>query len=345
MNLLSDARLVQRALRSKWTSTEGPFKLTAAVTYTCHQRCRHCRIWKRDSKNELSVGEWRQIWRSVSSSLSWLDLTGGEVTNRPDFVEIAIAALEECPSLTLLHYPSNGSLPAQLETVTRAIQSAGSQRLILSISLDGPEKLHNKLRGDKSAFANAVDSFQRIKGLGVDVYFGMTLSSWNLDRVDETVEALAQRIPGFGWRDLHINVMNESPHFFGNTGVKKPAGADVAVAIDHLLQKRGRPRTKTELLEYLFLRRLPEHLKTGRSPVPCQSMRGHAFVNPQGLVYPCHIWDRPVGSLRDHQYSLGRLWSSHEAQKTRDEVSSNRCPGCWTPCEAYPTILSNLPRI
>jgi len=345
MSVWTDATLLQRAVRSRWAPTAGPFKLTAAVTYTCHQRCTHCRIWRRDSPNELSAGQWRQVWRSVSSSLSWLDLTGGEVTDRPDFAEIAIGALEECPSLTLLHFPSNGSRPAALETMTRAIQSAGRSRLILSISLDGPEKLHNKLRGDKAAFDNAIDSFNRIRSLGVEVYFGMTLSTWNLHTIDETVCSLSDRIPGFGWRDLHINVLNESPHFFGNQGIKRPDSSAVEDAIDRLLEKRGRPRTKTELLEYLFLRRVPEHLRTERSPLPCHSMRGHAFINPQGVVYPCHIWDRPVGALREHNYSIPELWRTEDAQRARDGVSNEQCPGCWTPCEAYPTILANLPQV
>ncbi len=345
MSLWTDTTLVGRAVRSRYRPQAGPFKLTAAVTYTCHQRCTHCRIWKRASTDELSAGEWRRIWRSVSSSLSWLDLTGGEVTDRPDFVEIAVAALEECKSLAMLHYPSNGSRPQDLEETTRAIAGASPERLVVSISLDGPEALHNKLRGDKSAFSCAIESFNRVRGLGVDVYFGMTLSGWNMHALDDTIDSLARRIPGIGWRDLHINVMHVSPHYFGNVGIKEPNRDMLGKAIAHILSKRGRPRTKTELLEYLFLRHVPAYLGHGRSPLPCHSMRGHAFINPKGDVYPCHIWDRPVGSLRDVDFSLDVLWRSKSADAIRTEVSNEECPGCWTPCEAYPTILANLPRV
>ena len=344
MSLVNDGLLLARAFTSGWSAKGGPFKLTVAVTWQCDQRCTHCRIWRRPRTEELTAGEWRRVWREASGTLSWLDLTGGEVTSRPDFAEIAIAAVEECPRLAMLHFPSNGRDPDLLVETVRAVQSADPSRLILSLSIDGPPETHERLRGDKGAWQKTVESFRRIRALGVEVYFGMTLSPWNVDLLEPTWSALAGEIDGLSWRDLHVNFLHVSPHYFGNEGIQRNDPEALAAAIEAFVARRGLPRRPTHLLEHLYLRHVPEHLRSGRSPLPCASLTGNAFIDPEGCVYPCHIWDEPVANLREHGYSLAAVWTLQRAITLRGEVEADRCPGCWTPCEAYPTLLSNLAR-
>ena len=93
-------------------------------------------------------------------------------------------------------------------------------------------------------------------------------------------------------------------------------------------------------LERKYLERVPEYLETGRSPVPCAALRASVFVDSKGLVYPCSIYDRPLGSLRENDFDLGALLSTADARAAREEVIDEKCPGCWTPCEAYQSLLS-----
>jgi MoaA/NifB/PqqE/SkfB family radical SAM enzyme len=272
-----------------------------------------------------------------------LDLTGGEVTDRPDFAEIAIAAHEECAWLAMLHYPSNGRHPDRLVRVTQAILDARPRRLVLSISLDGPPKLHDRLRGDKGAYQAAVESYRKVRELGVEAYFGMTLSPWNMDQVDATFDALKADVPDLTWRELHFNFLHHSEHYFENQGVKSNDTDALVNTVNAILKRRGSARRPTHMMENLYLGRIEDHVRTGKSSVPCQSMIGHAFINPKGAVYPCHIWDRPIGNLRDHAFALDKIWALEQAAQVRQEVAAERCPGCWTPCEAYPSIMANLP--
>ena len=341
--LLTDARLLARAAASGRRRARAPFKLTVAVTWRCEQRCTHCRIWQRPSETELTAGEWRQVWRSGRTTLSWIDLTGGEPTRRADFAEIAVAAVDEVDALAMLHFPSNGRRPDVLEGVVAAIQGASPRRLVLSISLDGPRSVHDRLRGDPGAFDAALESFRRLRARGTEVYLGMTLSPWNVELLEPTVAAIADEVPGFGWRDLHVNFLHRSAHYFQNQDVERPDPVRLADAIRLLRARRGPPRHPTHLLEHLYLRHVPEHLRTGRSPVACGSMSGSGFIDPTGRVYPCHIWDAPVGELRDVDWSLPALWGAEAARTARAEVVADRCPGCWTPCEAYPAVLADLP--
>ena len=343
MPLLTDARLVSRGLLTAVRRPDAPWKLTIAVTWVCDQRCTHCRIWRRPRSDELDAGEWRRVFRGLGARLSWVDLTGGEVTSREDFVEIATAAVEECPELTLLHFPTNGRRPDAVESTHRGVLAAGPRRVILSVSLDGPPALHDRLRGDPGAFENAVETYRRVRALGVEVYFGMTLSEYNAGEVAATLAALQTELPGLTIRDLHANLLHISPHYFQNEAVTERRAPDaVSEAIARVVAERGPPRHPTHLLEHLFLRRIPEYLATGRSPLPCASLSANAFIDPAGTVYPCHVWDRPLAALREHDFDLRRIWSLPVVLDARADVVAERCPGCWTPCEAYPTVLANL---
>ncbi|MEC8023402.1 MAG: radical SAM protein [Myxococcota bacterium] len=321
----------------------GPFKLTIALTWVCDQQCKHCSIWSRPRSPELNPGQWRQVFRSARRTLNWLDLTGGEVTTRPDFAEIALAAIEELPNLAMLHFPTNGRRPTRLESVVKAIMTGGPRRLVVSLSLDGPPDVHAEVRGDERGFEQTVESFQRLRKLGIEAYFGLTVSSLNIQYVDAAYDALQERIPNLSWSDLHVNILHESAHYFGNTGIGRPDSQKVHALIRSLIHKRGLPTHPTHLMERLYLRRVGDYLKSGRSPVPCTSLRGNAFIDPTGQVYPCHIWDEPIGDLNNYNLSLPRLWSSHRRIELRDRVKAEKCPGCWTPCEAYPSIMNSLP--
>ena len=76
--------------------------------------------------------------------------------------------------------------------------------------------------------------------------------------------------------------------------------------------------------------------------MPCRSLTSSVFVAPTGEVHPCTVYARPLGNA--WETPLPALLSSPEAEEARRAVREDKCPGCWSPCEAYQTILSNLPR-
>src|SRR5439155_1665288 len=82
------------------------------------------------------------------------------------------------------------------------------------------------------------------------------------------------------------------------------------------------------------------YLETGRTPMRCHALSASCFVDSWGNVFPCTIYDRRIGSLRDVDYDLARLWSTPEADRLEREIFDYRCPQCWTPCEAYPNTIA-----
>ena len=146
-------------------------------------------------------------------------------------------------------YERARSDPQRLEQACRRILAASPQRLVVSISLDGPPQLHDRIRGEQGSFERAVLSFARLRDLGVASYFGMTLSPHNQDRLHETFAALQERIPALRWRDLHHNFIHTSGHYFGNEKMDRLPPARMSELADEIMALRGLPRSPTEALE------------------------------------------------------------------------------------------------
>ena len=105
---------------------------------------------------------------------------------------------------------------------------------------------------------------------------------------------------------------------------------------------RDIPLEPGAILEWCYQRLASQYIATRRTPVRCHALRASCFIGPDGIVYPRSTWDRPLGNLREYDYDLKRIWNSDEARRVQREVLEERCPHCWTPCEAYQSLFGNL---
>lgn len=336
--------LAWRIFRSNLGRLNHPFKLTFALTWRCNSRCSYCQIWRRPAGRELSTEEIARFFRR-NPHFSWIDLTGGEVFLRPDLVEIARAIKKHCPEVFLLHAPSNGLLPDLIGERVAQLKELRFPKLIFSLSLDGPPELHDRLRGVPGGWLKVTQTYKKLKALGVEAYFGLTLGEENIGRLAETFGRLKEEIPGLGWRDLHLNIIHASEHYYGNLGqTKVPAAAQVAQVISRFRRERGWSADPVFLLEDLFLKNVPRYLKTGRTPRPCQAASGSFFLDPEGQVYPCSLYNRLLGDLRQADLDLQKIWQKPETLALRQAICRGDCPQCWTPCESYQGILGSFLR-
>src|SRR5207247_544136 len=200
-------------------------------------------------RDELRLDGIRACFRQ-SPRFLWVDLTGGEPWLRKDFVDICEALLTSCRHLVLLHYPTNGYLTDKIVAGTKEIRRMGGAKLIVTISTDGDEAMHDEIRGVAGGWRGQIATFRRVR----------------------------------------------------------------------------------------------QYVETGETPMRCHALRASCFIDSWGNVFPCTIYDRKIGSLREVDYDLARIWNTPEAARLQGEIWESQCPNCWTPCEAYQSILGNLVR-
>jgi MoaA/NifB/PqqE/SkfB family radical SAM enzyme len=341
------AKLAARAARANFGRLDFPMKLVLCITYWCNYRCQTCNIWKMKPRDELSLDEIRRFF-ARSNRFSWIDLTGGEVTLRKDLVEICEAIVANNRDLLLLHFPTNGYLTEQVVAYTREIARMGAEKLIITVSADGDEATNDRIRGVAGGWRRQIETFRRLREIpGVHAVLGMTLSAANVDHFPEAFAAARRAVPGLEHRDFHVNIVHESKLHLANAdlGLRQAVAPEaLARAAEAYRRLRGFGIGPVDWLEDAYLSRVQRYLETGRTPMRCHALRSSCFVDSWGNVFPCTIYDRRLGSLREVDFEIERIWSSPETAAVQREIWDYQCPQCWTPCEAYQSILGNALR-
>jgi MoaA/NifB/PqqE/SkfB family radical SAM enzyme len=324
-----------------------PYKVTFVATYRCNFRCEMCNIWQKKSVNEMTADEVALFFERWPQ-FRWVHLTGGELFMRRDLDDLVAAIQRSCRSLFLLNFPTTGWFGDKTVQLVERTLARGVGRLMVTISLDGPKALHEEMRGLPGSFDRAIETFRRLRGIrrsNFQAVVGMTLLTKNADSVEATIESVRNVIPDFNRTELHLNIGHESGHYFDNLGRAVPVDQSrVARAIADHRQRNGTGLHPVHFLENRYQALVPAYYRTGRSPLPCSALSTSCFIDAYWNLFPCSIWDEKVGNLRESAFDLGALWHSQKRIDLRQNVMEEQCPHCWTPCEAYPTLLANLTR-
>jgi MoaA/NifB/PqqE/SkfB family radical SAM enzyme len=95
-------------------------------------------------------------------------------------------------------------------------------------------------------------------------------------------------------------------------------------------------------LENKYLTHAKKFISTGITPIDCKSLSSSVFIDPYGNVFPCSIWDKKIGNIRDFNYDLIAVLRNNIVKELLGQIQEKKCPNCWTPCEAYQSILGSL---
>jgi MoaA/NifB/PqqE/SkfB family radical SAM enzyme len=346
LNIKKYGYLARNILKANLGPLDQPYKLTFALTSKCNYRCQTCNIWQKPPQDELSASEIERLFKKAPN-FSWIDLTGGEVFLRRDFLEIVQIILANSPRLLLLHFPTNGYLTDTILTAVRKIAQWKPEKLILTISMDGDEPVNDRIRGIPGGWRHQIETFKRLREVpGVQTVLGMTVSALNAGQFAKAFQAAKAEYPPLTYDDFHVNIAHVSPHYYGNTATDLVSGSEEAMAetIKTYMRSRNFPLGPISFLEKQYLRRVEKYLQTKKTPIRCQALSSSCFLDPTGGVYPCTMYDHCLGNIREWDYDLLALWNSPEARRLQQEIWEFDCPQCWTPCEAYQSILGSLLR-
>ena len=337
--------LATRVARSNAGRNARPFKLTLIVTWTCDTRCRMCNIWKRDKQGVMTVEEVAAFF-AKNPYFSWVNLSGGEIWTRPDAAALISEVIRASPDLYLLDFPTTGQKTDAIVAGVEGILATRVPKLLVTVSLDGPREVHEDVRGVAGAFDRAIATFRALRRLRsgrFDVFLGMTLSNFNKGQLFTTIDAVRAEIPDVTLREFHVNLAQVSAHYYGNADMAPTTNAALA-DLDEFVRRRGTSLHPVAWLERRYQELTRSFVETGRTPLPCKALASSVFVDARWNVYPCSMYDAPLGNLRENGFDLDRIWRGDPAVRLQREIAEKRCPNCWTPCEAYQTIVGNLGR-
>lgn len=336
-----------RLAAANFVRLSTPLKVNLCVTYRCQSRCKTCGIWRRKPTGELSTEE-LLLFVASNRDVAWLDVIGGEVFLREDLPELLEAVALTWRKLVILHFPTNGLLTERIVGATRALVARTPAQVIVTVSVDGDEPLNDEIRGVPGGYRRQMATFNALRRIpDVRVVLGMTLSTHNAGRVEEAFLACRSACPGLRIEDFHLNVAQRSEHYYGNAGTDGVSAPPEQTRheVCRYVRMRTPPTTPSAWVESRYLHHLDRFLASGSTPMRCHALRSSLFVDPWGTVFPCIGYARPLGSLRDTGMRLDPIWRSPASRELQREIWEGNCPQCWTPCEAYQSIVGNVLRM
>ncbi len=322
-----------------------PFKLTWILTEHCSLRCGPCQLWARDPQAGPDLATVRAVL-DANPQLTWLNLSGGDLVERHDAPAILDEVARRLPDLALLDFPTAGQDERGALAALAPLLDSDIPRIYVSVSLDGPDEVHDRVRGRRGAARRARATLARLSAIrrpGLSVVAGLTLSSANTDAA--TRHAPARLVPqGVRAGDLHLNIAHDSTHYYRNARPAAPDRDGALAVLRHVTRARGLRLDALGLVERRYAALARRYLRDGDAGQACGALRASVFLGADLRVYPCTLHDRPLGRLSEIGYALRRIPEWPLAARVLREVETRACPRCWSPCEAFPTLLLNLGR-
>ena len=311
------------------------------MTRRCNLKCIHCYSSSTDIDypNELSTQEGKKLIDDLAQLGSPVILfSGGEPLLRPDLLELAQYAVDRKMRAVL---STNGTL------ITKEI-AAKLQKIGLSyvgVSLDGLEKTHDRFRGKKGAFAQAIQGIRNCRQAGIKVGIRFTVNKHNLPDVaamfdllrSEKIERLCfyhlvytgrgsklrqEDLTHQETRKLLDLIMSQTKKMFAE-GLQ-PEILTVDNHADgpylYLKVKEENPARAKEVLELL-------EMNEGNS-----SGHGIGCISWDGEVYADQFWrNQPLGNIRQKPFS--KIWLDEKNEllvklKDKKKYVTGRCAAC-----------------
>jgi len=311
------------------------------ATRRCNLSCMHCYAdsHDRDYPGELTTEEGKRLLDDVAAFGSpTMIFSGGEPLIRPDIFELAAYARDVGLRCVL---STNGTLIT--EDVARRIHDAGFS--YVGISLDGIGEVHDKVRGRKGAYDEALVGLRRCRDAGTRVGLRYTVHRKNIEDLADILDLLeTEDIPrccvyhlAYAGRGDRIKSYDLEPHetrtainyLFDRTRDFHARGLDKEIltvdnhadnALLYLEIRKEEPERAEEVYKMLSW--------NGGN----QSGIAISSVDPQGHVHADQFsWDYSLGNVRERPFST--IWTDATEPRMatlRDRKGSlkGRCRSC-----------------
>ena len=295
--------MIEALVRKNLARARIPLLISWALTHKCTQRCRYCKIRKM-RREELNTKQIFSIIDQLSGSGTILIcFSGGEPLLRDDIGEILAYTKKK---KILFDISSNGHL------VQKKIDLIKNARLIC-LSLDGPEDIHDKIRGSGS-YSKVTRAAALLRKHNIPVYFRTVLSKMNTGCLDSILK-LSRRM------GIKVIFQPSTRIYYGNARKNHyaPTVKDCRKTVDRLIleKEKGEPYIFNSLEVLRYFKKWP-----GPAPIPCVSGKIFFHILPDGEISPC-IWGKDPKSIKSRNcLTLGLA-------KAIQSIPADKCRGCW----------------
>jgi len=323
----------------------SPEQITFFVTNKCGLNCKHCFYKDKLNKGEdAALSEIKRISENLGE-FSFLTLTGGEPFMRDDLPEIAETFILK-NKVSRISIPTNGFEPRKIYSETQKIlERCPGAEIIVKVSIDGLEDVHDGIRGVKGSYERAVETFKLLKTLKEKnrrfrAGILCTISKINEDYLEDAFQFTDRELKPdvFGLNFIRGNVSDMD---IKNVEFQKYEKLYALI----LSGLRGNYFYKA--YKKFVIRAIKRIIESRRYPFSCLAGRVSAVIDANLNVFPCEALSVDMGNLRDFGYDFKKLWFSPKAMSVRNYIDGKNCV-CTNECNIQnnsfftPAILAGI---
>jgi MoaA/NifB/PqqE/SkfB family radical SAM enzyme len=319
MNRMMQAFKIAGSLVRYKMKSPRPFFVSYQITLRCNRKCVFCDAWKVKTFRELDTRQAMKIVGELGDlGVAVLGITGGEPLIRRDLEEIAAYAKHEG---IIVGLNTNGTLltPERAKSISSVFDT-------VFVSLDGFENTHDRIRGEKGTFRQALAGLKNLLAVKRDCTVGVNFVLNNIN--------YKEFLPFCNWiKDLGVPVT-----LFPVDGEDKFISAysipsnEVDDFVRDILKEKANNHFLGPSEKVIAL--IPKFVK-GEMPYICDAGRLYLGVSPIGELRICPIGpdspDWKVGSLvTSSMTELLRTSRFREVLQAREHCTPCLA-GCTTP--------------
>ena len=331
--------LIAKALRflqsSVFTKIDGskrkyPKVIQLPITYNCNAKCVMCNIWQMDHSGEATVEEFAKFMQDdIFKEVEAVGINGGEPSLVPNLYEYADEILK-LPSLKSLNIISHGFSPKPLFKQVEKIYASCKAKGIsfhISISLDGVEEIHNRVRGIDKAFSKTsatIDEIIKNQHKYCDSYdVGCTIVNQNIDYLMELDTYAKSKNYNIKYRLGIDNKRIESDKLRDQYSVIYSPLKQSAKEFFHYQMSQTKDLTNRFKYYSIFTWL---NSSSPKRMLGCTWKDEGITLDARGELYYCAVASDSIGSLRECKGE--EIFFSDRNIEYRKSIIKNSCDGC-----------------
>ena len=301
-----------------------------AVIYVdgrCNMHCGFCLHAAVDARKTpiISPEKWGSIFKRAKSLLH-LTVTGGEPFLRKDFVKIIDNIILNC-NVPRISIKTNGFYTDRIkEFIPTLVNKHKNTEFTLSVSLDGPEEIHDKVREFKGAYKKVLETLEVMKVYRSEPNFFLRLASVLTKDNKHILQKLFDQTSSWPIDFHELILVRDIP-------VKEQL--ELKSDYEKLSKKQHERSSKSwrksfngKLFEKIYLETI-KRIDSDKVYSPC--LAGGRFVEifPDGIVRGCEVeklWDvSKIGSVNENNLDRVDVVKSKEAKKFQKIAKKCTC--------------------
>lgn len=322
-----------------------PVYLIHLITQNCNASCSHCFVQSKSNKSELSVPEIEKFCSRMGKNLYQVNLSGGEPFLRPDITKICETYIKNTP-VKVIRISSNGYLVDKITEHTESILNLDpSVKIVIELSIDGIDGLHDKIRGVEGIFNHAIKTYGNLKELkklysNLHLNVNLTVSSNNQDFLLETYDYITKKLK---MDNISITLVRGNPKEEGAKYFSLGKYEDFIKKVNNDL-KRKRLLGYTSLINgnlinaqnIIARKRIVKTIKKNKFISRCYAGILGLVIESDGKVFGCELIHDELGNVKNENFE--KIWLGNKARQFR---KANKKCFCTHECFLTMNILFN----